>query len=77
MENVRDRIKVESIKKDDIDKIIKQQSKVTFHGIHKSYEKVDSYTIKQNEVLMDKPIHLGFSLLELSEKKSMKHFMRN
>ena len=36
MENVRNRMKVEFIKKDDTDKIIKQQSKVTFNGIHKS-----------------------------------------
>ena len=67
MENVRNRIKVEFIKKDDTDKIIKQQSKLIFNGIHKSYENYDSYTFKQNEVLMDKTIYLGFSVLELSK----------
>ena len=67
MENVRNRIKVEFIKKDDTDKIIKQQSKLTFDGIHKSCENYDSYTFKQNEVLMDEPIYLGFSVLELSK----------
>ena len=66
MENVRNRIKVEFIKEDDTDKIIKQQSKLTFNRIHKSYENYDSYTFKQNEVLMDKPIYLAFSMLELS-----------
>ena len=67
MQNVRNRIKVEFIKQDDTNKIIKQQSKMTFNGIHKSYENYDSYTFKQNEVLMDKPIYLGLSVLELSK----------
>ena len=58
MENVRNRIKVEFIKKDEDEKMVKQQSKLTFNGIHKSYENYDSLTFKQNEVLMDKPIYL-------------------
>ena len=40
---------------------------MTFNGIHKAYENCDSYTFKQNEVLMDKPIYLGFSVLEMSK----------
>ena len=67
MENVRNRLKIKFIKKDDHREIIKQQSKLTFNGIQKSYENCDSYTFKQNEVLMDKPIYLGFSVLELSK----------
>ena len=64
MGNVRNRIRVEFIK-DETDEIIKQQSKMTFNGIHKSYENYDSYKFKQNEVLMDKPIYLGFSVIQL------------
>ena len=67
MENVRNRLKIKFIKKDEYRKIIKQQSKLTFNGIHKSYEICDSYTFKQNEVLMDKPIYLGFTVSELSK----------
>ena len=43
--------------------IIKQQSKLTFNGIHKSYKNCDSYTLKQNEIVMD----FGFAFLELSK----------
>ena len=67
MENVRNRIKLEFTKKEDTHKIKKQQSKLTFNGIHKLYENYDSCTLKQNEVLMDKPIYLGFAVLELSK----------
>ena len=67
MENVRNRLKIKFVKKDDYREIVNQQSNLTFNGIHKSYEKCDSYTFKQNEVLMDKPIYLGFTVLELSK----------
>ena len=67
MENVGNIIKVEFIIKDDTDQIIKQQSKLTFNGFHKSHESYDSYTFKQYEVLMDKPVYLGFPILELSK----------
>ena len=67
MENVRNRLKIKFVRKDDYREIIKQQSKLTFNGIHKSFENCDSYTFKQNEVLMDKPIYLGFTVLESSK----------
>ena len=47
MENVRNRLKIKFIKKDDHKEKIKQQSKLTFNGIHKSYENCDSYTFKK------------------------------
>ena len=46
---------------------MKQQSKSTFNGIHKSYANYESSTVKQNGVLLDKPIYLGFAVLELSK----------
>ena len=67
MENVRNRSKIEFVQKDDDVKIVKWQSKLTFNGIHKFYEKYDSFIFKQNEVLMDKPIYLGFAILELGK----------
>ena len=70
MENVRNCLKImkiKFIKKNDYREILKQQSKLTFNGIHKSYNNCNSYTFKQNEVLMDKPFYLGFSVLELSK----------
>ena len=67
MEKVRNRLKIKFIEIDKYRELIKHQSKLTFNGIHKSFENCDSYTFKQNEVLMDKPIYLGFTVLELSK----------
>ena len=67
IENVRNGLKVTFVKKDDYREIVKQQSKLTFNGIHKSYENCDSYTFRENEVKMNKPIYLVFSVLELSK----------
>ena len=67
MGNVRNHLKKEFIKKDEFQKLIKEQSNLTFNGIHKSYENCDSYAFKQIEVLMDMPMCLGFSVLELSD----------
>ena len=47
IENVRNRWKLKFNKKDDTDKVIKQQSKLTFIGFHKSYENCASYTFEK------------------------------
>ena len=62
MQNVRNRLRLEFFKKVEYMEIIKQQSKLPFNGSHKSYEKCESYFFKIIEVLMDKPIYLGFAV---------------
>ena len=63
MENVN-RSKRKFVEKDEE---IKKQSTLTFNGTHESYTNYDSYTFKQIEVLMDKPIYLGFAMLKMSK----------
>ena len=47
MENVRNRLKIKFVQKNNYKEITKQQSKLTFNGNHKSYENCDSYTFKK------------------------------
>ena len=65
MENERNRLSLACNKKEDTENNNKQQSKLSFNGNHKSYGKCDSYRFEQNEVVMDKPIYLGVTVLEL------------
>ena len=63
MENVQYRAWLETIKKNADERIIRQQSKLTFSGIHKSYTIYDCYTFKQKEVvLIDKPHFLRVAI---------------
>ena len=67
MENVRNRIKVEIVKNTNERKNLSFQSRLDFNAIHKSYQDYDTYTFKSNVVKMEKPIYLGFTILELSK----------
>ena len=67
LENVRNRLGLELIKKDNIKKIVNQQSKLSFNGIQKTYENYYSFTYKKNEIVMDEAIYVGFTILELSK----------
>ena len=67
LECVRNRSKIEFYEKHEYDKFMKQQLKITFSGIHKSYENCDSYAFKPKKILMDKPIYVGFAVLEMSK----------
>ena len=46
---------------------MKQQSQITFNGIHESYTDYDSCIFKQIGVSMEKPIYLGFAILKMSK----------
>ena len=67
LENIRNRLKEVFNKKCEKDKSIKQQSKLTFNGIQKSYTKHISYNFKQKDAVMDKPIYAGSSISEMSK----------
>ena len=51
LENIRNRLDLELIKKDNIKKIVDQQSKLTFNGIQKTYENYYSFTYKKMKSL--------------------------
>ena len=67
MKNVRSKLKIELVKKDDDSKLVKVQSELTFEAFHKSYDKYGTYTSKQKDIMREKPINLGFVVLHLSQ----------
>ena len=67
MENVRDRTNLEFLSHSQIDQIIKRQSKLSFKGIVNHYSKFSVYKFDKEKTVFDKPIYLGFTVLELSK----------
>ena len=67
MENVRERVNLEIIPHTNIDQIIKRQSKLSFKGIVNHYSEFSVYKFDKEKTVFDKPIYLGFSVLELSK----------
>ena len=67
MENVRERVNLEIIPHTNIDQIIKRQSKLNFKGIVNHYSEFSVYEYEKEKTVFDKPIYLGFSVLELSK----------
>ena len=58
---------LEFIPQTNIDQIIKRQSKLSFKGITNHYSEFGVYKFDKEKVIFDKPIYLGFSVLELSK----------
>ena len=67
MEIVRERVNLEIIPHTNIDQIIKRQSKLSFKGINMHYSTFSLYKFDKEKTVFDKPIHFGFSVLELSK----------
>ena len=67
MENVRERENLEIIPHTTFDQIIKRQSKLSFKGINMHYSTFSLYKFDKEKTVFDKPIYLGFSVLELSK----------
>ena len=67
MENVRERVNLEIIPHTNIDQILKSQSKLSFKGINMHYSTFSLYKFDKEKTVFDKPIYLGFSVLELSK----------
>ena len=67
MENVRERVNLEIIPHTNINRIIKRQSKSSFKGLNMQYSTFSLYKFDKEKTVFDKPIYLGFSVLELSK----------
>ena len=66
-EKVRDRGNLEFIDHSQRQQIIKRQSKLSFKGIVGWYSVFSVYKFDKEKTVFDKPIYLGFTVLELSK----------
>ena len=67
IENVRERTIIEIIAHTEIDQIINRQSELSFEGMSQHYNDLSLYKYDKEKIKFDKPIYLGFSVLELSK----------
>ena len=67
MENIRDRVNLEFISQGQIQKIIYRQFKLSFKGIVDRYKNFSVYKYDKERIIFDKPIYLGFCILEFSK----------
>ena len=76
VENVRDRINLEFIPHTEYEQIIKRQSKLSFKGLKHHYKNFSTYKYEKEQIVFDKPIYLGLTVLDLS-KRLMYEFYYN
>ena len=71
MENLlkilENRVNLDFISHIDTQKILKRQSKLSFDGIVDCYDTFNIYKFKKSRIKFNKPIYLGYSILELSK----------
>ena len=67
MENVTECVNLKFIDHSQIQQIIKRKSKLSFKGIVDCYSVFSVYKFDKEKTVFDKPIYLGFTVLELSK----------
>ena len=67
IENIRERINLDFIPKDNKKEIINRQSKLSFKGIMMKLNKINVYKFNKECIEFSKPIYLGYTVLELSK----------